>query len=194
LITVADLAFNEPVHLHDGAIWYDTATWPGQTASKGATMEDVMHLRAMVPANSPVVNGTNEGNCNLTDIGGGVNLITPADGDGTHDVTLADCAPIPSQDLYGNGTGYWDVDQQDGTITAGTAGSAGYNMIDAAKDLYFLINIPLGHPLGMFEIDVYDTELIHQNWTLRVEVDKSSSNAFDLAGWLMTFRDTVTIT
>jgi hypothetical protein len=48
--------------------------------------------------------------------------------------------------------------------------------------------MPMGNPLGLFDIDTYKAEWIHQNWKLRLWVDKQTDSAGDVGVWLMLFR------
>jgi len=102
---------------------------------KDAVFGDWASFEVYAPATPVTANGSNEGNCNLYDIGGGAHLITPAAGNGAYDVDLDDAAyPVPAPD----GDGYWLNSYDDtgsGTVSAGTPGSSAFNLFDFAITL-----------------------------------------------------------
>jgi len=118
---VIDFYFNDSVYLAAGGAMF-----------KGALLGDYVDLQVYAPATATTVaSPANTGNCNLTDVGG-FNLITPAAGNGTHDIDLSAACLVPSPDQ----TGYYDWDAPTtgkGTITvSATPGSALYNLFDVA--------------------------------------------------------------
>lgn len=130
---VVEFQFNDSVYLAAGGGMF-----------KGALLGDYVNLLIYAPATGvTAADPANTGNCNLTAVGGGVNLITPAADNGTHDVDLDAACIVPSSD----GTGYYDWDAPStgkGTITAGTAGASLYNLFDSAINIaQFATKIPI---------------------------------------------------
>lgn len=105
----------------------------GTIRFRNAGLGDYMDFKVRAPASVATVNGTNEGNCNLVDLGG-YKLIVPAAGDGTHDIAEAAKVPLPASAA----DGYWDWDMPDtgrGTLSPGSPGAAQYNLLDIPVDL-----------------------------------------------------------
>jgi hypothetical protein len=176
-----DFQFSQPVELHDGAMWY--------TPVENWSHDDEFSLSVIIPANTPTVNGTNTGNCNLVEYipSSGMHVIIPAAGDGTHDIDLSNAAPIFMPNSTG---GFWEVDSSSGEITvSSTPGQSGWGLFDFPVESFFLRNIAMGHPLGIFEIDVYKAEWCHQSWIYRLSCTKNSSGAGTVTGWVMVFRE-----
>ena len=117
--------FNDWIYLAGGTVLYS-----------GAKIGDWVDYKLYAPQTPAptLASPANTGNCNLTDVGG-FNLITPAAGDGTHDVDLANAILVSATAE----DGYYDWDEPDtgkGTITASaTPGAAKYNLFDAQIDL-----------------------------------------------------------
>jgi len=184
-IKTTEFQFSEPVELHDGELFYSPVA--------NFTHDDRFEFGARMPASAPTANTNDpkDGNCNLYDVGG-YNLLLPAAGNGTHDIALTDftkAIPVPSNDS----TGYWDVDQSSGAITASaTPGAANWHLMDIQIKSYFLRNMPMGNPLGVFEVDVYKAEYLHPAWFSFLSVDKQDTQTGDVSAWIMTFRESTT--
>jgi hypothetical protein len=161
----------EPVEIHDGQLCWDPALW---------TKADRWSFKVRMPATVTTPNA-GAGNCNLVDLGG-YNLIVPAAGDGSHDIDLGQAVPVPSS------TGYWDVDHDTGAVAPSTS-SASWVLLDLQIESYFMRNMPLSNPLGIFDIDTYKAEWISERWKLVLEVVRSSAGSADVSGWLMFFRE-----
>lgn len=174
------IQFTEPVELHDGQLFYTPViNW---------TMDDRWDFKIELPATIVTPNGLNAGNCNLIPQTG-YNIIIPAAGDGTHDVVLTDAVPIPTD----SSNGFWDVVYNTGEITpSATPGSAKWFLFDVPLNSWFLKNMPMGHPLGVFDSDIYKTEYCHQSWLLTLTVTKNSIGVGEVGGWLMCFRRNTT--
>jgi len=176
-----EFEFNEPVEIHDGQLFYKPVeNW---------SIDDRFNFSINIPANSPTENGLGSGNVNLTNVGG-YNIITPdANGLGTHDLTLADAIPVKAS----NQDGYWDVDHETGDVTPSTSpGSAKWHLIDIGVKSAFLKNMPMGHPLGLFDIDTYKAEWISPKWKVCLEVEKHTAGSGSVGSWLMCFRKNTT--
>jgi len=177
-----EIQFVEPVEMHDGQLWYTpVANW---------AKEDKYNFSAVFPAAALTPNA-GAGDCNLVPVGAGINIVVPAAGDGSHDVDLALSKAAP---VWANSAGYWDVlDLKTGAVTPSTTpGAAQWNLFDFEIESFFLRNMPMGHPLGVFDIDTYKAEWISPAWKLRLKVVKVSANAGEVAGWLMLFRENST--
>lgn len=173
-VKTVDLVFSEPVELHDGEMFY-TGTWE---------LDDCFDFSAVIPATTVTPNA-GAGNCNLVDAGG-YNVIVPAAGDGSHDVDLS--SPMPVVPALGGG--YWEADQATALVTpSSTPGQSDWHLLDVPVESFFLRQMPMGHPLGKFEIDAYKAEWVSPAWSLRLRVDKQSAGAGEVAGWLMLFRE-----
>jgi hypothetical protein len=176
---VLEFSFSEPIEINDGQIWWrPSASWgPDDEFSVG------MRMPATVATPTP---GT--GNVNVVALGPGAELYVPAAGDGSHTVDLANAVPVraPAHN------GFWSVDDWTGAITpSASPGQASWNLLSFDVIGYLVRSISCGHPLGVWDIDVYKTEWIHQNWKLRFEVNKASAGAGTIGGWMLTFRETV---
>jgi hypothetical protein len=176
---VVDLRFIEPVEVHDGEAFYQ-GDW---------SADDLLNFSLQIPATVTTPNPGGTGNCNRVPTGLGYDLIVPASGDGAHDVDLAQAAPVPAP-----GTGFWDVNHETGAITpAATPGQADWLLLSVpAPAAYFVRNLCLGSPLGVWDIDTYKVEWLHPSWTLRLAVNKQSDGAGDFSGWILTYRRKVT--
>lgn len=166
----------EPVEIHDGQLCWDPALW---------TKADRWSFFVRMPATVTTPNA-GLGNCNLVDLGG-YNLIVPAAGDGSHDIDLAQAVPVP---MTG---GYWDANHATGVVTPSvTPGKADWGLFDVQIQSYFMKNMGLGNPLGIFDIDTYKAEWISERWKLVLEVVRATAGAADVSGWLMFFRENST--
>lgn len=174
---ILEIPFGEPIEMHDGGFWTSGA-WG---------MNDEFDLSVAIPA-TPLTANPGAGNCNLVDIpgtGGLAHLIVPAAGDGSHDVVLSAAAPIPALDE----DGFWDVDYETGVPKlAQHPGAARWNLMDVPTESFFLRRYPFGHPLHVYDFDVYKAEWVPPKWTIRIKITKVSAGAGEFAGWLMLFR------
>ena len=169
--------FNDWVYISGGRI-----RWVGGNAGDTATFKMYAPATTVTTA-SPV----NTGNCNLTDLGG-FNLITPAAGDGTHDVADADKVPVPAVDSEGSPNGYWDWDDPDegrGSVTAGTAGAAGCNLFDVSIDLVkWIVKMQLiGNGIEPISPET-KARKIYPPWKFRLDLYNAGSSAIQVA-WTM---------
>ena len=92
-----------------------------------------------------------------------------------------------------NDQGFWDIpDRDSGAIEpAADPGGGEWNLIDVPIESFFAINMPMGHPMGVFNIDAYKAEYLHHSWLLRLKIDRATpgSGVFKAAGWIMLFRE-----
>lgn len=170
----------EPVELQDGQVNYTPiADW---------NPEDEWDWGILIPATEVTPNGTTEGNCNLSDIGGGVNLIIPASGDGTHDVDLDQAVPVPA-----GGVGYWEADAKTGVVTVSSNPGAGqYYLLDTAQRMWFCYEMPMGDPRGINELDTDKAEWISERWKLCFRVRRSTAGSGKAWGFIKLFRPSAT--
>ena len=177
----SEFEFIEPVEVHDGQItWKPVSNW---------SSSDNFSVGIRIPANNAVLTGSN-GNCVLVPTGLGYNVIVPyPDGPYFIDLNLAVPLSTPSDD------GYWDVDYDSGSVTASiTPGQAGYHLIDVEISAWMLRKIPMGSPMGTFDIDAYKTEYMHPSWKLVWQANKTSPEPGTISGWMFVFRKNVSLT
>lgn len=181
----AQWSYMEPVHVHDGQL-----TW-GDPVEFGR--EDYFSIAVIGPASTvEVASPANTGDVNLVAMAG-YNAIVPAPaGDGTH--TLLTKSPVPCG-LDDNG--YWDCDLKTGAITPAPVaelGKAEWHLLDVPFKSYFVRNVSMNNPLGVFDIDTYMAEWVSPDWTWELEVIKKTapSNDVDVAAWVYLFRENST--
>lgn len=172
--------FTQPVELHDGQIWYTpVGDWNNA---------DRFSLSVIMPANTPTVaDPVGSGNCVLVEVvpSSGMHVIIPHP-TGTHNIDLDDAVPAPAGRAS---DGYFDMDSWTGVVTvAENPGEAGWQLFDFEIKSYFIKNVAMGNPLGVFDIDVYKAELCHQTWKFRLDVERDTSGSAEVGGWTMCFR------
>lgn len=172
--------FIEPVEIHDGQVaWKQPNNWSSQ---------DTFSLGLRIPSSSVSLNTSSLGNCNKVPVGPGMNIIVPAAGDGQYDLIEA----CPVQDKQGQGA-YWDNDYNSGVVTPNPVPGAGkWNLFDFEVTGWLIKNIPMTHPMGVFDIDVYKTEYFHPSWYLMWAVTKNTPGDGEVSGWIFCFRRFVT--
>ncbi len=172
-IKTKNVQFLEPIELHDGEAYY-RGLW---------TTEDTLSVSMVIPATTVTENVGNTGNARRIPASPYHDVFIPAAGDGDVDIVVA--RPVPTPDL----DGFWDIIKTTGEVMpAATPGHSAWHLLSIPISGRFLSNIPLGAPTGVFALDVYRAEYIHQTWTLRVDVKKVSAGAGELAGWFLTYR------
>lgn len=177
-----DIQFLEPVWLHDGELSWDPSSFDHS---------DTFEVSVIIPGNTATPNGSNTGNCNLVEIIPSSNLfiIIPAAGDGSHDVDLDISAPAQSQ----SDTGYFDVDTSTGVITpSASPGSAAFNLYTFQIEPFFCPQVMMGNPLGVFEVDAYQSKWISERTKIRLKVNKASAGGGTCGGHVMVYRKNVT--
>jgi len=173
-----EFQFSGATEIHDGRVWY--------TPVDNWTNADQFSFSVRIPANTPVPNMDGTGNCNLVVVGPGMHAIVPASGDGTHDVDLATASPcypprgVPAYYTFGV---YDDL-----RVSTNTEKDELFTLFDFEVNSYFIKNVAMGDPLGIFDIDVYKVELCHMSWLFKLECEKVSEGVGDVGGWLMLFR------
>jgi len=172
--------FIEPVEVHDGQVsWRQPQNWGSQ---------DSFSLGLRIPSSSVNLNTSSLGNCNKIPIGPEMNMIVPAAGDGQYDLIEA----CPVQDRQNQG-GFWDNEYATGVVTPNSVPGKGlWNLFDFEITGWLIKNIPMTHPMGVFDIDVYKTEYFHPSWYLTWRVNKQTPGAGDVSGWIFCFRRFVT--
>lgn len=173
-----EVSFSEPVEMHDGqAIYTPAANW---------SVQDKLNFSMILGATPSVANGGGTGNSNKYPIGGGLSFYIPAEGNGAWDINLATAVPVNSS---GDNTGFWDVARDSGVVTpSATPGQAAFNLHDFPLEIFFVRKVPLGAPLGLFDVDAYKTQWIHQNWKIKINVVKVSVGAGEFSGWVLAYR------
>lgn len=176
----AEFKFIEPIEVHDGqVVWRNPTNWG---------IEDYFSLGFRIPSSSLALNTSSLGNCNKVSIGQGMNVIVPANGDGEYDLLEA----CPIEDTEGSG-GYWNVDYNTGVTTPNSEpGNGKFNLFDFEAKGWLIRNVRMTHPMGVFDIDVYKIEYLHNSWRLRWEVTKNTPGSGSVSGWIFGFRRNVT--
>lgn len=173
--------FYEPIEVHDGQF-----NWTPGSFNVADYFSVSVYIPPSVATSTP---GT--GNVNEVPIGGGAILYVPAAGDGSHTIDLEDftkAVPIPAND-----DGYWDVDAGLGSIAPGAKpGQAGFHLGNFPVEPFLIVEISMQNSIGLFDIDVYKTEWVHQAWKVRLSVTKTTTGAGTASGWLLVFRKNVT--
>jgi len=170
--TTVEFFFRDWVQLGGGEIWYS-----------GMKKEDHITMYVSIPATPVTENGSNEGNVNIVS-----NIIVPAAGDGTHDLTLADGIPIISSDS----TGYWNWDwpnSGEGNITAAVGGDGNIHLSDIA---YSTVYLNIGHMIGSGHMSdtfagVLPKKLLPQ-WKGKVELYTSGSHTVEISWMIVSAR------
>ena len=115
------------------------------------------------------------------------NMIIPAASDGDYDIDLNAASPVDASHA-----GYWECDRDSGDVTvSSTPGAGGWYLLDMDISAYFMRNMPMGHPMGVLDVDTYKSEWIHRNWKLKIRVLRETSGVGTAAGWLLTYRKNV---
>lgn len=180
-----EIKFKEPIHIHDGQVYWD----------ENFDHTDHFSVGMKCPATT-VTEASENGNCNLIPTGLGYNMIVPAlenNGDynvnlGSSDSDVGDVVPIMISGSYPNG--YWDINYDTGKLRPADVENAGsFNLYDIElPEMFFIKNIPMGNPQKIFDIDVYKTQYFHQSWSLVFSVEKKSANTGTATGWILSFR------
>ena len=171
-LKIIEFSFAEPVEIHDGQAFYTpTSNWK---------TSDIINFYIKIPANNPITNLNNNGNCIIVPAGD-FNIIIPST-TGTHDIDLVSAFPVETEG------GFWDVDYDTGVISPNSNGNGKFHLLTSEIKSFFMRNIPMGHPLGVLDVDTYKSEWVHQNWKIYIEITKNSPNNGEFAAWLLTFR------
>lgn len=174
------ISFIEPIALHTGEVH-----WDGASFDRG----DWFSFDVEMPATTVTANGSTAGNCNLVSVGDGLNMIVPADGDGTHDVDLSAAVPVPSS----SNTGYYDCDYTSGVLAISSApGTAHFNLFDFSVCPKLLNKISMASTAAFFSLRTYRVEWIHPTWSLRLKCSKQSTTGGKILGNMYTFRPETT--
>lgn len=187
-----EVQYNEPVWLHDGECAYKPVdNW---------SMKDKFSFGIVMPASVVTPNGTMTGNCHVVnaagdpwlsggqpDAGQGYYIIVPAAGDGTYDVDLDQAVPVPAGM---DNNGYWDADERTGVVTVSAdPGAAKFYLMTVELVGWFMRNIGMGSPRGVFEVEAYRSEWISERWKFRMVVDRVSTTAAEAQAYLFVFRE-----
>lgn len=173
---IEEFSFVDPIHVHDAELnWGPDGYWD---------CDDHFSVGVRFAATT-VTPASGNGNCNLYPIFDGYNLIIPAAGDGYYNVDLTKACPIRSL----NKTGFWNVQENDGSISAGEPGISRWDLYDfAPADVWFMRRISTSNALRTMQPESYRTEFIHPSWRLILSVTKVSSGRGWLTGWFTCFR------
>ncbi len=171
--------WTEPVEVHDGQFNWDPVENWGH--------DDEFDVSVRFPA-TPATPTPGTGNVNEVPTGMGFSVYVPAAGDGSHTIDLSAAVPVDA-----DGEGFWNVDPNTGAVTPSeNPGQAIWHLMDAEVIAYLVRSISMGNTIGLFDVDVYKTEFIHQNWRMRLTVRKTTAGAGTASGWLLCFRRSLT--
>jgi hypothetical protein len=184
--TTAETQFKDWVYIAGGGIMFT-----------GGVLGDHISLELYAPATPVTVNSNGTGNCNLVEVvpSSGLHIILPSAGAGTHDVDLAQAAPVPAADEVDGGLGHgyfnWSApDQGKGTLTPNTQAQGIYNLYTFPISLVRFTNkFPL---LGDHFVDItvpaVKPKKILPQWKCRVTVVNSGHTGLRVAWYFMTAR------
>ena len=176
---VTEWSWIEPIEIHDGQMNWDPVENWGH--------DDEFDLSIRIPA-TDATSTPGTGNVNEIDTGQGFSIYVPANGDGSHTVDLATASPVES-----SGAGFWDVDHDTGSVTPSEKpGLAAWHLMSVEITAYLVRSIPMGNTIGLFDVDVYKTEWLHQGWRMRLTVRKNTAGAGMCGGWFLCFRKQIT--
>lgn len=180
--------FVQPVELYNGRVgWKPIDNWD---------FIDEWSLFIRVPATETTPNGSNEGNCNLYNLGGTSNLIIPAPaGNGTHDITYTEAVPVPDgydPDKEGS-QGFWNVSKYwDETLTPvadPNTPNGLFNLYDFQIDFYFVKNEHCGFPSGEWTFQGSKAEWISTKWQLIFKVTRNTTGNGKIGGEILVYRE-----
>ena len=179
-----EFQFNDWVYISGGRI-----QWTGGNAG------DYVSFKMYAPA-TIVTSNAGSGNCNLSPLGGGANLVVPADGDGSHDVTDVDKIPVPAFDGNGNPNGYWNWDEPDegrGSVSpSAVPGKGNCNLLDFDRDLVVWVARLQLIGDGSEPISPETTaRKIYPPWKFRVDIHNAGASTLHCA-WTMYLARKVT--
>jgi hypothetical protein len=75
---------------------------------------------------------------------------------------------------------------------AAEPGAADYQLYDIEIQAYFMRNMPMGNPLGVFNVEAYRSEWISDRWKFRMTVRRVSTTAAKCCAWVFVFREKTT--
>lgn len=167
----------------------------GGVTFKDAVKGDWASLSLMCPATPVEEAAENDGNCNVNEE---THKITPADGDGTHNVDLELARPFPAFDPDGEMIGdYVWVESPAGpgvilkAVDAGlTAGNAPFNLYTVEKRIARFANkLPLvGTGVKDILVPAIKPKKILPQWRFKVELHNSTEKTLDFSWYLVTAR------
>lgn len=159
----------------------------GKAFCEGGKLTDNVDFEAMADA-TVVSSNPGAGNCNLSPIGGGANIIVPAVGDGDYDVTLSNAIPIPAKNSNGEPNGYWNRDSSGNPTAAPVAGKGRYNLFDFGLVLTrHVAGVPLlsGGILVLGDNQAKPSAILRQ-WKLRCTMHHVSDSSSIKLRWTLT--------
>lgn len=172
--------FLDGVFLAGGHINWDGGSWGS-----------AVYMELIAPATttkSPAV--ANQGNCNKVPLGGGVNLIVPAAGNGVYDLDVP--VPIPAFDDETNAqNGYWNYSEP--WIGKGVMSpcptlptpTGKYHLLDVEKELAHFTKLHLFLPTGQRDMiaPAIKPKWILPEWKMKVVISNADANQTLRCGW-----------
>jgi hypothetical protein len=143
---------------------------------RNAELEDNVSFKLYAPATDVTANA-GAGAVNLTDIGGGINMIVPdQQTDGSHDLGTTK-VPVPNE----SGTGWWDWSDPStglGTVTANYDQTGAYDLFDTQLDLFRFANYICMMGSGVLELDIEEIKpkKMLPQWKWKVTLEHGGGN------------------
>jgi hypothetical protein len=166
-------SFDTPAEMHDGQV-----NWGGPDGAW--SYKDFFSFSAIIPATTGA--NTGAGNATLITVDGAPLFIPAVPGTGSHqiDLTTAAC-PIPK---VGGG---WDVNEVTGEVFPGVGGGK-YMLAPYPLEVIVIPGVTMGAKMQEYDVDVYRTDWIHQTWSLKLTVKKTTPGGGWVSGWMFLFR------
>ena len=164
--------FDTPVEMHDGQV-----NWGGPDGAW--TFKDFFSFSAVIPATTGA--NTGAGNATLIAPGGVPRFIPAVPGTGSHQIDLTTAAPIPKAGMG------WDVDEVTGEVFPSSTGGK-YMLAPYSLEVLVIPGVTMGAKMQEYDVDVYRTDWIHQTWSLKLTVKRTSEGPGWVSGWMFLFR------
>jgi hypothetical protein len=146
----------------------------GDFVWENGVLGDWVSYEVIAEATSVTLNESNTGNCVLVDSPLGEDtLIVPVANNGTHDVDLEDCVPVPSSEH----TGYWQWSNAPigiGDVST-TSGNGDYHLLTVGVTLSRFVNKLVMLGSGKRDIDVSNIspKVVLPHWKHKVTIHNS---------------------
>lgn len=170
----------------------------GQLVFRECRLGDHLSFKVFAPATIATAAAGN-GNANKIAVGGGLNVIVPAAGDGAWSVTDADMIPVPAFNAEGAPNGWWTWDEPaegKGTVAAAATQTAPFNLFDQPLDLIrWVTKMPiLGNNLVDMLLPAIKPKKLLPHWTCRVDLhgEGLTGALTEIAWFLFTARKKTT--
>lgn len=156
--------------------------------SFGSRLTLTLHAPATT-VEDPETPGT--GNCNLVSVGGGINVIVPANGNGSKNLGTT-IVPIPAEDpesaVYNGYWNYTDPWLEEGVVSSGEPGSSKYNLFDTALKIGHFTDVSLVIDSGIAGLCIPNIKpkWILPQWKFKITLVNASADKTLQIGWNLT--------